>query len=219
MKTKLLLFAGGILLLASGVGIGMMSDAPAADSETLPNSEAESRILRVIEDLDAPGMSVSARDGRLLRLLAESINARHVVEIGTFRGYSGLWLALAMTGTEGRLTTFEIDPDNAESASRIFREAGVADRVDVIVGDAHDEIARLEGPIDMAFIDADKSGYPDYLKKLQPLLRPGGLIVAHNVRYPRPDPDFMDAITTDPALETVFLHMDSAGISVSMKKR
>jgi len=219
MKTKLLLLTGGVLLVAIGIGIGTMINTPRAEAQTQPHSEAEKRILDVIADLGSVGMSVPREDGRLLRLLAESIGAEHIVEIGTFQGYSGLWLALALEGTGGKLTTFEIDPDNAANARRVFEKAGVADRIDIVVGNAHKEIRGLDGPIDMVFIDADKSGYSDYLEKLRPLLRPGGLIVAHNVRYPRPDPDFMDAITTDPALETVFLHMDGAGISVSMKKR
>jgi len=69
------------------------------------------------------------------------------------------------------------------------------------------------------FIDADKDGYIDYLKKLLPWVRPGGLVVAHNMRVPPPDPKYVNAITANPELETVFLNMHSAGIGVTLKKR
>ena len=71
----------------------------------------------------------------------------------------------------------------------------------------------------MIFLDADKQGYIDYLNKLMPLLRPGGIIAAHNMNEQQADPDFVKAITTNPELETLFLHMDSTGVSVTLKKR
>jgi predicted O-methyltransferase YrrM len=66
---------------------------------------------------------------------------------------------------------------------------------------------------------ADKSGYLDYLNKLLPLVRPGGLILAHNMNFPPPDPKYIKAITTNPDLGTIFLHMDGPGIGVTLKKR
>jgi caffeoyl-CoA O-methyltransferase len=91
--------------------------------------------------------------------------------------------------------------------------------VTVVLGDAHQTITRLKEPIDLLFIDADKEGYPDYLNQLLPLVRPGGLILADNVSRPDPSPDFLKAITTNPNLETVFLNMQSTGISLTVKKR
>jgi predicted O-methyltransferase YrrM len=69
------------------------------------------------------------------------------------------------------------------------------------------------------FLDADKSGYLDYLEKLLPLVRQGGLILSHNMVRPAPDPAFVEAITTNPDLETIFLNMDAAGVGVTLKKR
>lgn len=86
-------------------------------------------------------------------------------------------------------------------------------------GDAHANIARLKGPIDVVFLDAEKDGYPGYLAKLLPLVRPGGLIIAHNMRWPAPSPAYVKAVTTDPALETVFVNMDDQGIGITLKKR
>jgi len=88
-----------------------------------------------------------------------------------------------------------------------------------VLGDAHAEITKLREPLDLVFIDADKEGYPDYLNKLAPLVRPGGLIVAHNMASPPPDPRYVEAVTTSPDYDTVFLSMHSAGVGVTLKKR
>jgi len=184
-------------------------------------SAGERRILEVLDDVYRREryLSVPEADGRLLRVLAESIGARNVVEIGTSTGYSGLWLLLALSGTGGRLTTFEIDRDRHETARANFERAGVARQATLVLGDAHAEITRLKDPIDLLFLDADKSGYLDYLRRLLPLVRAGGLVVAHNMASPPPDPRYVEAITADPALETVFLNMDAAGVGVTLKKR
>jgi len=87
------------------------------------------------------------------------------------------------------------------------------------MGDAHETVKQLKQPIDLLFLDGDKSGYIDYLDKLLPLVRPGGLVVAHNMNPRQADPRYLEAITTRPELETVFLHMQRAGVGVTMKKR
>ena len=74
-------------------------------------------------------------------------------------------------------------------------------------------------PIDILFLDADKEGYIDYLNKLLPKIKPGGLILAHNMRRPSPHPEYIKAITKNPKLETSFLLMEGAGVSVTLKKR
>jgi predicted O-methyltransferase YrrM len=160
-------------------------------------------------------LSVDVTDGRMLRLLAESSGARHVVEIGTSTGYSGLWFCMALQKTGGKLTTFEIDNGRAATARANFKKARVDQIVTVIEGDAHQNVSQLSGPIDIVFIDADKEGYPDYLKKVLPLTRPGGLILAHNVN----SSDAYDrAVVSDPALETIF-YMDGGGLGITLKKR
>jgi predicted O-methyltransferase YrrM len=77
----------------------------------------------------------------------------------------------------------------------------------------------VEGPVDIVFLDADKEGYLDYLEKLLPKLRPGGLVIAHNMSERQADPKYLKAITTNPELETVFVSAGASGIGVSMKKR
>jgi len=195
---------------------------PRFDSSPLPKDDAEKKILAVLDDMDKKGrgmMSVPRDDGRYLRLLAESIAAKNVVEIGTSHGYSAIWLCLALRTVGGRLTTFEIDADRARLARENFKRAGVEDIVTLIEGDAHQEVTKLKDPIDLLFLDADKPGYIDYLEKLLPLVRPGGLIVAHNMSARQADPRYVKAITTNPKLETLFVNLGASGIGVTLKKR
>jgi len=202
---------------------GQRGSASATLAPSIGKSDTEERILAVLDDMDRnqrlSNLTVPAEDARLLRVLTESINAKHVVELGTANGYSGIWLALALQATGGKLTTFEIDPQRAQQARENFKRAGVDHLITQVEGDAHQEVTKLKEPIDLVFIDADKDGYIDYLKKLLPWVRPGGLVVAHNMRVPPPDPKYVNAITANPELETVFLNMHTAGIAVTLKKR
>ena len=192
----------------------------ATERAPLAASADERRILGVIEDIYRTQryLNVPQADGRLLRILAESAGAKHMVELGTSTGASGLWLLLALRRTGGRLTTYDIDAGRNAIARENFTRAGVANLVTAVLGDAHVEIEKLQQPIDLLFIDADKEGYPDYLRKLAPRVRPGGLIVAHNMASPPPDPRYVEAVTTDPAYDTVFLNMSEAGVGVTLKK-
>ena len=164
-------------------------------------------------------MIVPQEDGQILRLLAETAGAKHIVEIGTSVGYSGTWFCLALRRTGGKLTTFDIDPARAAKARENFKKAGVDGMVTLVEGDAHENVLKIQEPVDLIFLDADKQGYIDYIEKLLPKLRPGGLVIAHNMNQRMADPRYVKAITTNPELETVFLNMTSSGIGVSMKKR
>lgn len=183
----------------------------------LAANEEEKRILSVLEDLDRNQsrgmMNVPREDGRILRLLTEAVGAKHVVEIGTSNGYSGIWFCLALRTTGGKLTTHDIDEGRAALARENFKRAGVDQLVTLVMGDAHETVTRIKEPIDVLFIDADKEGYTDYLNKLLPLVRPGGLILSHNIEST--GRDFTDAITKNPSLETV----QTQGITVTLKKR
>lgn len=191
------------------------------DNPIQPKDELEENILNALEEMRKGPQyaNVSVRDGRLLRLLTETTNAQRVVEIGTSTGESAVWFALALRRTGGELFTHEIDAERAQIARENFKKAGVNNIITLIEGDAHEEVKRYKEPIDIVFLDADKSGYVDYLEKLLPLVRPGGLVIAHNMNRPRPDPRYVEAITQNPELETLFLLMDGGGMGVSMKKR
>jgi caffeoyl-CoA O-methyltransferase len=162
---------------------------------------------------------VSTADGRLLRQLAESIGAKRIVELGTSTGESGLWFSMALRKTGGKLYAHDIDPGRISVARENFKKGGVEDLIIITEGDAHKTAIKNTDPIDLLFIDAEKEGYDAYLKELLPYVRPGGIIVAHNMRRPAPNPRYVEAITTNPDLDTSFVLMDAAGIGITLKKR
>ena len=125
---------------------------------------------------------VDAEVGALLRVLAVAVNAKHMLEIGTAVGYSGIWLAQALP-PGGMLMTLEMDPERAREARENFERAGVADRVSILPGDAQRTIAKVSGPFDLIFQDGDKRLYTPLLDRLVALLRPGGLLVTDNVLW------------------------------------
>ncbi|MGH3881561.1 MAG: O-methyltransferase [Actinophytocola sp.] len=136
-----------------------------------------------LEASDAAGLpqiAVSANQGKLLHLIARVRGAGRILEIGTLGGYSTIWLARALPA-DGRLITLEYEAKHAEVARANIARAGLADRVDVLVGAALDTLPTLEGPFDLVFIDADKPNNPDYFRAALGLCRPGSVIVVDNV--------------------------------------
>ncbi len=196
----------------------------AAGANSADNINEEAKILSALEDMSKDRnyamWNITPEEGRLLRILTEATGAKHVIEIGTSNGFSTIWFCLALRTTGGKLTTHEIDPYRISLARKNFKSAGVSHLVTIVEGDAHKTVTRLKEPIDILFIDADKAGYFDYLNKLLPLVRPGGLILAHNtVDLASEMQDYIKAITTNPTLENIFLHKETGGISVTLKKR
>ena len=130
-----------------------------------------------------PEINVSASEGKLLHLLARAIGAERILEIGTLGGYSTIWLARALP-PQGKLISLEIDARYAEIARRNLKRADLAKKVQVRIGPALESLSQLEaedeGPFDLVFIDADKDGYVNYLRKAMPLLREGGLVLGDN---------------------------------------
>jgi predicted O-methyltransferase YrrM len=200
-----------------------MSGKP-AKNESQGLAEAQAKIASVLQEMSKKEQSamwnVTPEDGRLLRVLTEAAGAKNVVEIGTSNGYSAIWFCLALRATGGKLTTHEIDARRIAMARENFKQAGVSDIVTLVEGDAHQTVTKLKEPIDILFLDADKAGYLDYLNKLLPLVRPGGLILAHNTSdLGSMMQDYLKAVTTNPELETIFLHEEDMGIGVTLKKR
>ena len=131
-----------------------------------------------------PPIAVAPLQGRMLRVLALSVQARRVLEVGTLGGYSTLHLLRGLQPV-GTVTTLEIDPHHAEVARAYFAAAGVAERVDLRVGQALALLPQVaaegEAPFDLAFIDANKPDNAAYFDWALRLVRPGGLIVVDNV--------------------------------------
>ncbi|WP_461479942.1 O-methyltransferase [Mycobacterium sp. HUMS_1102779] len=128
-----------------------------------------------------PPIAVSAQQGKFLSLLAGAVGARRILEIGTLGGYSAIWLARG-AGPRGRVVTLEYEPRHAEIARANLQRAGVADRVEVVVGAALDTLPTLTGdPFDLVFIDADKENNVAYLQWAVRLARRGAVILLDNV--------------------------------------
>jgi predicted O-methyltransferase YrrM len=137
---------------------------------------------------------IDAEVGALLRVLAVSLDARRILEIGTAIGYSGVWLAGALP-KDGMLLTMEMNQDRALVARDNFSRAGLADRVSVMVGDAQRMLAKVAGPFDLIFQDGDKAQYVSMLDGLVDRLRPGGLLITDNVLW---DGEVVPGFTAQP---------------------
>lgn len=131
---------------------------------------------------EAPGMMVGLLEGRFLETLVWLSDARRILEIGCFTGYSALSMAAALP-PDGSIVTCELDPDLAATARRHFDASPWADQIEIRLGPALDSITGLEGPFDLIFIDADKTDYANYYEAVLPLLADRGLIVADNVLW------------------------------------
>lgn len=132
-------------------------------------------------------MQISLEQGQFLALLMELIGARRTLEIGTFTGYSAMWVVKAM-GPNGRLIALDVDKDFTSIAQRHWQAAGIAGQIDLRLAPAADSLRKMvdageSGTFDFAFIDADKTNYDTYYEYALKLLRKGGLIGIDNVLW------------------------------------
>jgi caffeoyl-CoA O-methyltransferase len=151
-----------------------------AEEHTTPlPAELVSAAAETVEVLGSPQMLSGPVVGRLLDILVHALGAKLVLEIGTFSGVSAMAMA-AQLAPGGRLISCEVSATHADFARRNIEAAGLADRIEIRLGPALETIAELDGPFDLVFIDADKTGYLDYYEAVLPKLAVGGLIVADN---------------------------------------
>jgi predicted O-methyltransferase YrrM len=131
-----------------------------------------------------PAINVAPNQGKLLHVLARSIGAKRILEVGTLGGYSTIWLARALAAG-GKLITLEYEPKHADVARANIERAGLAHLVEIRLGKAIDTLPKIAteggGPFDLIFIDADKPGNADYFAWAVKLARPGSLIIVDNV--------------------------------------
>jgi len=166
-------------------------------------------------DLELPQMLTGRIESRFLKLLANLVQAKRILEIGTFSGYSALSMAEALP-EDGSLITCDMDPDAIAVAKKYFAESPHGKKITLLEGPALESIKSLTGDFDMAFIDADKENYLNYYKAILPIIRKGGLIVVDNVLWsgkvlaPK-DPsdhaicDFNEAVIKDDRVDPVLL--------------
>ncbi|MBY8871470.1 O-methyltransferase [Micromonospora sp. PLK6-60] len=163
------------------------------------------------------GMQVAPEQAGFLTFLTRMLGARRAVEVGTFTGLSALAIARGLPA-DGRLTCFDVSEDYTAIARRYWSRAGVADRIELRIGPAGETLRELprERHLDLAFIDADKIGYPVYWDELVPRMRAGGVIAVDNtlrggrVIAPEDAADraiaaFNDAVLADVRVDTVML--------------
>jgi predicted O-methyltransferase YrrM len=179
------------------------------DSTVVGDDPALTAALEASNAAGLPPIAVSVQQGKFLSLLAGATGARRILEIGTLGGFSTIWLARG-AGPQGRVVTLEYEPKHAEVACGNLERAGVADRVEVIVGAALDTLPTVTGPFDLIFIDADKENNLAYLEWAVRLARPGAVIVVDNVirggQILRPDSDDARVAATRKTLQAMGEH-------------
>ena len=151
------------------------------------HTDPESDLFRRLQEetyatMQSPQMQVGRIEGRFLKMLVRLTGARRILEIGMFTGYSALMMAEGLPD-DGRLITCDVNPKAEEVARRYFAESPHGHKIEIRMGPALETIATLKDPLDMVFIDADKTNYLNYYEACLPLLRPGGLIAADNVLW------------------------------------
>jgi caffeoyl-CoA O-methyltransferase len=140
------------------------------------------RVARETAEMPLAVMATTPDEAALLRMLARLVDARRALELGTFTGYGAISIARGLADG-GRLTCLEVDEEYAAIARRNLEDAGVADRVEIVVGPALESLRAMpaEPTFDYVFLDADKPAYPDYYEEIVPRLVPGGLLLIDNV--------------------------------------
>ena len=178
-------------------------------------------------EMQYPQMQVGRIEGRFLKMLVRLTNARLVLEIGMFTGYSALMMAEGLRDG-GRIITCDVDPKAEAIARKYFNESPHGGKIEVRMGPALETVASLTEELDMVFLDADKENYVNYYEACFPLVRPGGLIVADNVLWsgkvlnPQDEPSraivaFNDRVQRDARVENVCLTLRD-GIMLAWKK-
>jgi caffeoyl-CoA O-methyltransferase len=159
---------------------------------------------------------VARTTGRFLFALVAPQADCEVLEIGGSRGYSSIWLAAGARILGGHVTSLESEPAKAEAWRRNVEEAGLSEWADLVEGDAHETLRRLEDVFDVVFLDAEKDDYEELFALARPRLEPGGLVVADNiVSHADPLAAYAAARQADPTLSSVTIPLDS-GLELSV---
>lgn len=205
----------GLLLLVVG---GMVAQSRPMSNTSMSDTEIRAYLPRLLE----PGQreaNISAVDGQHLHDLVVRLKAKRVLEIGTAKGYSAIWLAMGLRKTGGQLVTLEIHEAYQAVARDHLAATGLSPFVDARLVDALEAVPDIEGPFDLVFIDAIKTDYLRYYEMVLDKVRKGGVIAAHNVTSNAQQlQDFLTRIKSDPAVRTEFFGGSPRGLSLSYKK-
>lgn len=186
----------------------------------VPDDPEVAELLAEIRRNDTGQLAVSEEDGRFLRLMIATSGAKRALEIGGASGYSAIWMGQGLRATGGRLVTIEYEPARAKELAENVRRAGLSDIVEVVAGDAFQQIPALSGTFDFVFLDAWKKDYKRFFDTVYPRLDTRGLFLAHNVVNKRNEmEDFLAAVLAHPSLWTTIVSPSGEGMSVSMKMK
>ena len=176
-----------------------------------------------------PTFQIAPEQGAFMQLLTRAVGARHAIEIGTFTGFSALCVARGLPA-DGSLLCLDVNEEWTAVARRYWERAGLTDRIELRLGDAHETLRAVpaEPTFDLAFVDADKTGYADYVEQLYPRMRPNGVVLLDNtlrhgkVLDPESDDDravveLNAALVADPRWETVLLPL-ADGLTLVRRK-
>jgi len=160
---------------------------------------------------------VGPRKGKVLADVIREIKPRRVLEVGTLIGYSAVLMGKEL-GSDARLTTIEIHPDEATVARENIKKAQISSKVDVIVGDAKKVLPKLSGKFDMVFIDAEKTEYLIYLRLIEKRLHKGSVIVADNAGiFANEMKDYLDYVRSSGKYSSKYMSFGEDGVEVSTK--
>ena len=210
--------SGALALAVAALTIGAWSGGAPATDEAAARADM-ARVLADIKHRDTGQLAVSEEDGRFLRVLIASRGAKRVLEIGGASGYSAIWMGSAVRETGGKVVTIEYEAARAKELADNVRRARLNDVVQVVSGDAFQEIPNIPGTFDFVFLDAWKKDYKRFFDLVYPRLESRGLFVAHNVVNKKNEmEDFLAAVHEHPSLWTTIVSPSSEGMSVSLKR-
>ena len=176
------------------------------EKERLQNLPGEQRIRALHPDA-----------ARFLYITALAAKAKNIVEVGTSRGYSTIWLALVAQKNGGKVITCEINPNHAAEAQANFEKAGLSDVIEIIVGDARDTLRSQTGSVDLLFMDAEKEQYETYFDVVYKRIAVGGLCIADNALSHADDLlDYISYVQNHPNLESVTVPI-GRGLEMTVK--
>ena len=193
---------------------------PGIEDYALSKSEKHNNLLEQLmketyESVEFPQMLTGPIEGQFLKMMVRVTGAKRVVEVGTFTGYASLSMAEGLPD-DGKITTLDLNPICLAVARKYIEKSEHGKKIEIIEGPALDSIAKMDGPIDLVFIDADKTNYLNYYEALLPKMKTGGVILVDNVLWsgkvldPKSDDDkaiaaFNDRVSSDERVDKVLL--------------
>ncbi|MEQ1561844.1 MAG: methyltransferase [Nitrospira sp.] len=213
-----------------------MKSLVSADIEAYAQAHSmpESDLCRALREetqrrMESPQMIVGSLEGAFLKMMAQLVGAKRVLEIGMFTGYSALCFAEALPA-DGTVVTCEVDEEPAALARQYFARSPIGKKIEVRMGPALDTMRQLAGPFDLIFIDADKINYVNYYRRALDLLSPTGVILIDNVlwdgdvlKQPPPDEktaaiqELNRAVAADPRVSAVLVTIRDGVLVVRLK--